>query len=520
MTPARKMATEELMTTLKIGVGFHCGEPADASGISEYYKSLIAGGHTIFAKAANGTSSLVDAMELDPNAIGIWRKITFEWEGKEIDDVPNYNDDPERQASFYMEQIFTAWPPELDKNRIYIETPNEVDKDQGDWIGRYLVACARLALAAGHKFCGPGWATGTPEEDAWETEGFLEYLSLCEDHPNSLAVSIHEYSLDMELHTGNTNLVGRVVHLNEVCDRNGIERPTVFISEFGWHSTEAPAADQAVPQIIEQMQWYLEHAPNVRGVAIWALDKSSEWGDIHQTVNGYMEPLASAINATDWSEQKVPPPVEPPDYTSVIMLWPQKRDITFAMYIEICTAAWNEYGRTMTASHDNAMVMVLDGGSKTSHVIVWEPQLPSQKAAIAIFEKEGIRYEVRSLAGSAVDGLKLVHLFKYRYRLTSPFNAPRDYGNKLHEGADYDIIGGQVDNVVHVRCPFSGVVTDADHIGAEYAYGKYIEIQCFHNGLPFSLMLAHMDDVYVKEGQRVTRGDSVGEIGDTGNSWG
>jgi len=507
------------MNSLSIGVGFHCGEPSDAAGIREYYKSLVAGGHTVFAKAASGTASLVDAQELAEDAIGIWRKVTFEWEGNEIDDVPNYKDDPERQARFYMDQIFETWPPELDKTRIYIETPNEVDKNEADWIGRYITACAKLALAAGHKFCGPAWATGEPEEEAWQTNGFLEYLALCEANPDSLAVSLHEYSLDMKLNTGDTDLVGRVVHLNTVCDLNNLQYPTVFISEFGWHSTEAPSADKAVPQIIEQMKWYLEHAPNVRGIAIWALDKSHEWDDIHQVVNNYMEPLAQAINATDWSAPSVPPP-ESPGYTSVIMLWPQKEDITFDMYMEMCTVAWNEYGRSMTSSHDNAMIMVLDGKTQTSHIIVWEPHLPSQQKAIEIFEAKGIQYKVRSLSGSAVDGLRLGHLFKYRYSLTSPFNAPREYGNGLHEGADYDIIGGQVDNVVHVRCPFSGTVYYADPIGIDYPYGKYIEIQCTNNGFPFSIMLAHLDEVYVKEGQRITRGDSVGEIGDTGNSWG
>ena len=106
------------MGSATIGAGFHCGEPPDTSGIRKYFKSLALGGHTIFAKATNGTASLLDALEIDPDAICVWRKTNFEWRGKEINDVPNYLGDPERQASFYMEQIFAAWPPELDKTRV------------------------------------------------------------------------------------------------------------------------------------------------------------------------------------------------------------------------------------------------------------------------------------------------------------------------------------------------------------------------------------------------------------------
>lgn len=119
-------------------------------------------------------------------------------------------------------------------------------------------------------------------------------------------------------------------------------------------------------------------------------------------------------------------------------------------------------------------------------------------------------------AASPLDGLLLGHLFAVRYALTSPFNAPRKYGNQLHEGADYDIIGGTADNKVDVLCAYEGVVDmSLDSTGG---YGKYVRVRHSRNGRPFYTRYAHLDRRYVQVGQTVSKGQPLGEVGATGNA--
>ena len=228
------------MGKLKIGVGFHCGEPSLTDGLGEYYNTLAANGHALAAKATDGTAGLYDVQAL--GGIGIWRKTTFVYTvriGEEVKyytiwDVPHYNDDPMRQAQFFMQQYFDEWPTGLNKRTNYIETPNEADKNEANFLGEYMVACATLALANGHKYCGPAFAGGEPEPEHWEAPGMLAYLRMCEQHPDDLAVSLHEYTLqglDVSLADTRTFSHGRVTWLNEVCVKHGIKPPAVFLTE-------------------------------------------------------------------------------------------------------------------------------------------------------------------------------------------------------------------------------------------------------------------------------------------------
>jgi hypothetical protein len=101
------------------------------------------------------------------------------------------------------------------------------------------------------------------------------------------------------------------------------------------------------------------------------------------------------------------------------------------------------------------------------------------------------------------------------YAVTSNFNDPRDYG--LHEGQDFDIIGGGANSIEPILCAFPGVVTRSVNQGA---YGNYVIIQSIWNGTLFNIWYCHMDDRYVSVGQQIEMGWAVGELGATGGPWG
>lgn len=116
--------------------------------------------------------------------------------------------------------------------------------------------------------------------------------------------------------------------------------------------------------------------------------------------------------------------------------------------------------------------------------------------------------------GNPLDGLRLGHLFKYRYARTDVFNSPRDYTGGKHEGADYDLVGGLANNTAAVLCVYEGVVDGSkDSTGG---YGKYIRVKHQRNGRDFYTWYGHLDRRYVEVGRPVKMGDELGEVGTTG----
>lgn len=517
------------MSKLTIGLGFHTGEPSYADGIGEYHRKLASNGHAIFAKGADSAGHVYAVQELskefpDSPAYGVYRRTEFDFLGGSTD-VPNYGADVVEHARLYWQEITDNWPKELDKEFVWVEFPNEVDKNQSAWLGRLLVEVGKQGLTLGYKYCGPAWSGGEPElEDWYDFEG---YLRLCEEYPDRLAISVHEYtfSKDISLSDERPWKLGRVSFLNTVCNELNIKPPTVFVTEGGWGAVDAPDASNAVPQLMAQMTWYLLNTPNVKGFAIWALDKGDLWGSkLSKIVNSYMTPLAESINRIDWTvPDPVPPDPVPPDerVKKVVMLFPQEG--TRAQYDYVTNMAWDEYRRTVTSSADDATDMVL-AGNKESYIIVFDPQHESQKKAIARLEELNITYQVRfteePTSTSPLDGLKLGHIFRYRYvqsgGYAGKFNAPRNYSNGLHEGVDFDILGGQSDNKASVLATYDGVVIEAE--SRPSGYGKTVLISHMNNGKEFFTRYAHMDALYVSAGDRVMQGNEIGELGSTGNS--
>ena len=98
------------------------------------------------------------------------------------------------------------------------------------------------------------------------------------------------------------------------------------------------------------------------------------------------------------------------------------------------------------------------------------------------------------------------------YRLSSPFGYRRDPfngGSRLHSGVD---MAAPTGTPIHANG--DGVVSFA---GRQSGYGLIIVID---HAFGFETRYAHLSRIRVTEGQRVSRGDRIGDMGSTGRSTG
>ncbi len=98
------------------------------------------------------------------------------------------------------------------------------------------------------------------------------------------------------------------------------------------------------------------------------------------------------------------------------------------------------------------------------------------------------------------------------HRFTSGFGTRRDPktgGTRMHEGADFAASHG-----TPIYATADGVVT---HAGWQGGYGRLIKIK---HDFGIETRFAHLSNIRVKVGQRVSRGDRIGDMGNSGRSTG
>lgn len=112
------------------------------------------------------------------------------------------------------------------------------------------------------------------------------------------------------------------------------------------------------------------------------------------------------------------------------------------------------------------------------------------------------------------DALKRIPLGKpvWTYWLSSPFGKRSDPFNAksaAHKGVDLASNKGN-----KIKSMADGKVIKA---GVSSGYGKVVEID---HGNGFKTKYAHMNAIYVRQGQAIAQGETVGEVGSTGRSTG
>ena len=85
-----------------------------------------------------------------------------------------------------------------------------------------------------------------------------------------------------------------------------------------------------------------------------------------------------------------------------------------------------------------------------------------------------------------------------------------------HKGID---ISGANCHGEGVIASYKGKVVDANEID-NCSYGKYVKIEHSYKGKKIQTMYAHLSEVTVKKGQKVSTGQEIGKIGNTGTSYG
>lgn len=250
-------------------IGFHTGYGGNIEGLDEWMTALDAAGVPVFLKSADVAQPLFMAQQLMQQS-GVPHVLVFRRTGPEYD-VPEYNLPPKQAAAQHWALHKAAWPPELDPALVWIETVNEVDKNRTAWLADFALETARLALADGYKWAAFGWSGGEPEPYHWEIPEMREFLRLAGDHPDRLAIALHEYSFEVnDIGRWYPHLVGRFQALFQVCDAYNIKRPSVLITEWGWEATHVPSPETAL-QHIAWAAWLYAAYPQVKGAAIWYL---------------------------------------------------------------------------------------------------------------------------------------------------------------------------------------------------------------------------------------------------------
>ena len=101
---------------------------------------------------------------------------------------------------------------------------------------------------------------------------------------------------------------------------------------------------------------------------------------------------------------------------------------------------------------------------------------------------------------------------KDSFRWTSGFgyrNDPKGAGNRMHEGTD---MAGSYGTPIYATA--DGVVT---HAGWDNGYGRLVKIK---HDFGIETRYAHLSQLRVEVGQRVSRGDRIGDMGNSGRSTG
>lgn len=250
-------------------IGFHAGVGGNRVGIGDWMHRLDAAGVPFFIKSADDAGPLAEGQEILQNS-DVPHTLIFRRSGNEYD-TPNYDLPPEEAALDHWQLHKEAFPPELDPDLVWIETINEVDRNRSEWLGRFALETANLAMADGYRWAAFGWSSGEPEISDWQTPSMLAFLRLAGANPDRLAIALHEYSytIDDVAHDYPFKM-GRFQQLYQITDQLGIPRPTVLITEWGWAYQQLPDNNQAIRDIDWAASLYAPY-PEIKGAAIWYL---------------------------------------------------------------------------------------------------------------------------------------------------------------------------------------------------------------------------------------------------------
>jgi len=272
-----------------VKVGFHAGPAGNRDGLGEWMKRLDETGVPFFLKSVDDAGPIFDAQEIVRGSL-VPHVLVYRRSGGPYE-YPDYSLEPEEAAWNHWQLHKAAFPPELDPSLVWLETMNEVDKNRSGWLARFAIRTSELALADGFRWAAFGFASGEPEPEHWRSAEMLAFLSLVAQHPDRLAIALHEYSYDVNhIDSRYPYLMGRFQDLFLACDQAGIPRPTLLITEWGWEEHLVPDIGQAIRDTSWAAALYAPY-PEIKGAGLWYL--GGDQGNIADRAQRLIDPLSN-----------------------------------------------------------------------------------------------------------------------------------------------------------------------------------------------------------------------------------
>ena len=341
------------MTMVDLMFGFHLGSGGgNQNGIGEYMQQLNAAGKAFCIMSADAFPLEAQQIMLDnpdvPHTVVFRRSVGHEGTVPPSGnpDVPEYTLPPVEAAARHFGWHLAHRPAEMHPD-VWLMGENEIasrfefDNEaaqiavplfdglrqrytrtdpvngaivygvtNGGWMAAYSLHAAQMALDAGQRYAAFGWASGNPEPEDWIHPQMLALLRLLAQHPDRLAVGLHEYSwrTDDILH-GDGRLVGRFEDIMAVCRAESIPYPTTLVKEWGWTHNHVPQPAQAMDHILQVAAIYGRY-PSIRGAAIWYLGPGFE--GIANGAQRLIAPLTQLTLTTQVEVEVAPQPGDPP----------------------------------------------------------------------------------------------------------------------------------------------------------------------------------------------------------------
>lgn len=282
-------------------IGFHTGPGGNATGLGDWFRRLNDAGVPFFIKSTDAAGPIYEAQQIMKANEAAGRNVPHTLVFRLTDaryEAPFYNTalSPEAAAAVSWQLNRDNVPKELERGYYWLETLNEPgrfgadDKLQIERLARFSLETAKLAVAEGYRYGAFSFSTGVPEPIDWEDPAMLEFLRFAGEHPDQVAVALHEYSLTNDFIARDyPYLVGRFQALFDVCDRYGIPRPTILITEWGWEYNSVPEPPIAMHDV-NWASWLYAAYPEVKGAAIWYL--GGQFGGIANQAQRLIAPVA------------------------------------------------------------------------------------------------------------------------------------------------------------------------------------------------------------------------------------
>ncbi|MCB8923697.1 MAG: AAA family ATPase [Ardenticatenaceae bacterium] len=302
-------------------IGFHIGPYTNNQLLQDWLYSLDSQNIPVFLTVTGDFHflfNLVGRLTLPQNHTIVYQFRPEQMEGfeKDLFDFNNasfYQQNQGQEAALaekYWEQIQYLLPSDFPREKVWLELPGNLtaiyETMQADWLGEFATALARRTTEIGYKIAFFGWRNGEPSIEAWETNGMLRLLHYCQQFPDNLGVSLHEFSgsldtispdtaeneigtLSLAPPDGERSGIGRFRQLVQVCHEQDITVPPIFISEWGWTRERIPNPGAAMEHIVQVNEQLYSNYPEIRGAALWTLDPDA--GAVADSVADLVRPL-------------------------------------------------------------------------------------------------------------------------------------------------------------------------------------------------------------------------------------